>query len=703
MNINPLSWFRGKETSGNAGGQISRALREAAPLGPWSDAFGAWVPRTRSPWLLETLREAIPVLDGGINRLVTMDGIIEVQGANDALVRDIEEWMRNVPVNDLESGYQAFYASMGGEHYEQGCAVGEFTLDARGREVTGLRVADSKGIAFLRKDGVLRTLYRAPDLKRDWRADGLGQVEAILRGSVQGDALAQLHGLGYVELDPAACVYALHKPEADNPYGTSILRSLPFVAQILLKMENASGSSWERWGDPAYHVHYATKNRKIDSAEAKRRADKMANELALAVAAKRRGNSVDLSTAAAADDEVTITVIGGKDQVLEIEQPARHMLEQIVAAFGLPSWMLGVQWNQTAGIGEQQSVVVLQESQTRFALRKPALERPIEAMLRARRKTWRPGDWELVQRLPNLMDEQKRAQAEFLRAQTALMLGDRGQPQPVEPGTGVDNNLRAARHHRAKAGSKAASDDEDGGEPWAEPDPELPLIEAATIAALLLIWHTLRDDVLKLLGLSEGGPAWSFQPDALVQMLMLGEGRAAPMLAALIAGQVQAWDRGIANAGVEVSADFNDARVQAAIGRARDRMRQAWASDGLALVRNGLARTYREKIVAALAAGEFDGLNPETIAMRLRQRFGDGEYNWLRLARSEVAMAQSRGKLDLYQQQGISTVRYRTAEDDRVSAICRHLAEEGPYALADAPIPVQDSHPNCRCTLQALA
>src|SRR5690606_8606567 len=104
-------------------------------------------------------------------------------------------------------------------------------------------------------------------------------------------------------------------------------------------------------------------------------------------------------------------------------------------------------------------------------------------------------------------------------------------------------------------------------------------------------------------------------------------------------------------------------------------------------------------IVAALASGEFDGQNPVNVARELQRRFDGGDYNWERLARSEIAMAQSDGSLALYEQQGITLVDYSTAEDEAVSTICRELAAAGPYTLDKAPVPVRDSHPNCRCAI----
>ena len=80
-----------------------------------------------------------------------------------------------------------------------------------------------------------------------------------------------------------------------------------------------------------------------------------------------------------------------------------------------------------------------------------------------------------------------------------------------------------------------------------------------------------------------------------------------------------------------------------------------------------------------------------------------GDYNWERLARSEIAMAQSDGSLALYEQQGITLVDYSTAEDEFVSTICRELAAAGPYTIDKCPVPVRDSHPGCRCALVPAA
>lgn len=715
MNLSPASWFRRKSAAAthNQGGAIVAAMRQASPMGVWQKELAAWEPRAVNPHLYEALKEAIPMLDGGISRLVTLDGIIGVEGGSDRITRIIAEWMENVPVNDLETGFQAMYASQGEELYEQGIGVAEFVFDAKGREVIGLRVADSKGIGFVRGEQQLHTFYRPPSRGGDRRADGLGNVEQILRGNACArDMIAALTGIGCVELEPSQCMFALHRPEADNPYGTSVLRSLPFVAQILLRLQNSTARLWERYGDPSFHVGYKTANRQVDFAEASKRAQTIAGELGRSMAAKATGNSVDIATGVGKDDDITIDVIGAVGEALEIEMPARHMIEQCVAGFGFPAWMLGVSWAQAAGIAEPQAELVIQDAKTRFARRKQGLRRPVEAMLRGRGITWKAGDWDVVQTLPNLHDEVKRAQAEFLREQARMMRGGEGGDAIDNRPRGLDNTLRTSRPPRTKS-TKAAGDDD--GEPRAEPDPALPALETSATEDMLGTWTALRDDVLRLLGLTDptAGKAtksddedqfgFTFDRRLLTDLVARGNRATSSLASELLRGQTGAWDRGIANAGLELIAGFDSPEVQAAIVARRAEMRAHYADQGLSLVRGGMSRRYESNIVGLLSSGAYDGQNPVHVAADLQRRFGGGEDNWVRLARSEVTWAQAEGKLDGYREAGITQYDYETAEDAKVSRICRDLAAAGPYDLNDAssPIPLRDSHPNCRCSVRA--
>lgn len=266
----------------------------------------------------------------------------------------------------------------------------------------------------------------------------------------------------------------------------------------------------------------------------------------------------------------------------------------------------------------------------------------------------------------------------------------------------TDATLRAAFVRGVRAGMKAPAS---AGETWAEDDPALPRLEARAIGYVVGRWRRLRDEVFDVLGLGPGkalrkavvGERFSFNGAELVEIISRGERFSAEVAGPdgpLIRSFLAAWARGWDNAGAELNLDDETAR-------ALESVRAAIARDGLALVRNGTVRTLRNGIVAELAGGAYDGMNPVQVAQALRQRFAAGEYNWERLARTEIAQAQAAGKVQHYTSAGIELVDYVTAGDDLVSTICQGLEAASPYPVATAPLPGRDSHPNCRCTLVA--
>lgn len=428
--MNPFQnlWARITGKFANPAGSLATAQRAMNPMGPWSGISGLFLPNTVNPDLYEALRRAIPPLDGGIGAYISLDGILRVEGENEALVREIREWMETVPVNDAQLGLQAIYTGLGNEAYEQGFGIAEFIADARQRDIVGLRIADSKGIRFQRDASGLRVFYLPPSAQRVGRGDGTEDAERILRGTTQWSQVstAQMQGLGFVELDRDRLIYTIHEPEADNPYGTSLLRSVEFVSQILLTIQNATSNAWQRYGDPVLSVKYKTSSAKVDANELNRRRDEIAKNLARTLDAKRKGNALDFVTAVGRDDDIVIDVIGANAEALTIEMPSRHVLEQILAKLRIPSWMLGFQWNTSDRASDGQVEMALGAAKVRFEARLPYLRALVETLLRMRGRTWNPGDWRLVQEVPNLRDVTKTAQADFLRAQTAMMLAQSG-------------------------------------------------------------------------------------------------------------------------------------------------------------------------------------------------------------------------------------------------------------------------------------
>ncbi|WP_020675547.1 phage portal protein family protein [Geopsychrobacter electrodiphilus] len=388
MNILGLNISRSKAPSESHTVQ----LRPNNGQGPYTAGFRKFIAQKLDPTFFEFMREAIPVMDTAIWRLVSLDGHLVVKGNKAALVEEIQEWMDNVQVNDFQTGMHAFHQNLTNEGFEQGFAIGEFIPNKQRNDIVGLKVADSKFIRFNRKPNLLEILQRA-DGDQDWRV---------------------------LKMDPLL-YWSIHN-ENQNPYGTPLFRSCEFMAQTLATMHNSLANVWERFGDPSYSVVYKTS--KKDGTNHQERRDAMVTDLNDAVRAKRAGKSADFVHAIDTNSEIEIKIIGAEGKILNLEVPARHVLEQIVAKSTLPAWMLGMHWSTTERLSVMESEMVLADAKTRQSAKLPMFNRTVSTLLQMRGRTWKKGDWWLEFEQVNLHDIEKQARARFLNAQADMMGAD---------------------------------------------------------------------------------------------------------------------------------------------------------------------------------------------------------------------------------------------------------------------------------------
>ena len=449
------------------------------------------------------------------------------------------------------------------------------------------------------ENGAIEWYYRPPSFALQTRRNGTDYTEVVLRNSVVNVTPGYLNQLNYVALDPVTCVYNAYRPESNNPYGVSMLRSIEFVSQNLLRIQNATGHVWDRYGDPAFQLVYRTKNRSLKAPDLDKRRDTLAADLANVLLAKRNGNSADFVQAIGADDDIQIQVIGGKGDVLDMKIPAQHMVEQILAKFRLPGWMLGITEAQAGRMADQQSEMVLMDSKVRFGRRKHGLKQIVATHLRGEGYTWKDGDWDIVQEMPNLRDVLKQANARFLNAQADMMSGARadGGDTGVPPSLGGDPNqgktiksiqtrvkkngeiltelIFAEPKHARCVHGKGAGDD---SEPWAESDPALPVIESEAVDGLLKLWAELQKQTARDLGLlstdGTGAVIWRFGARTMLQKLLGNEeafiAAAGAVDGPLVAQAFAAFLRGLENAATEFDAEARRLRL-GALGTQRNR------------------------------------------------------------------------------------------------------------------------------------
>ncbi|NLO46318.1 MAG: serine/threonine protein phosphatase [Clostridiales bacterium] len=331
--------------------------------------------------LYAELREAIPIIDAAVTKLVLLTGGFEVRCADSAADKELRRFVNSVPVGGNRNGIWAFVSSYFEQLLTYGTSVGEIIVSS----------------------GDVRGLYNAPleniELRR--AADGFG-VEVCARG------VAAPVPVKYPEL----ILLSALNPEPGEMAGCSLLKGLPFISAVLLKIYNTIGLNWERVGNVRFAVTYKPQNDAFDKAFAKERAIQVAKEWGDAM--QPGGRVKDFVTVG----DVSIKVIGADNQVLDSEIPVRQMLEQIVAKTGLPPFMLGLSWSSTERMSSQQADALTSELEGYRRIITPVIDKICRTFLRLRGFSCEPEIyWDDI----TLQDEVELSRARLYNAQSELI------------------------------------------------------------------------------------------------------------------------------------------------------------------------------------------------------------------------------------------------------------------------------------------
>ena len=329
--------------------------------------------------LYRAIREGVPILDAAIWKLVRLCGGVGVRCADPKAQAGLEEFFRTVDTGWGQRGIQSFLDRYLDDLFTCGHGLGEIVLDPEGKEIAALLCADPEQVEVKIGDSPLDfTLCRA----------GLGEERA----------------LPYQEL----LLFTPFQPTGDAPCGVSLLRSMPFLAGILLKIFQATGQNWERAGNLRFAV--VCKPGEGEEAFAQERCGLLAREWSAAMQAGREGSVRDF----VAVGDVDIKVIGADGPILDSQAPVRQILEQLVARTGIPPFMLGLSWSSTEWMSAQQADMLTTEVTAIRRTVEPALCRTAELWLRLHGFDGRA---EIVWEDINLQDMVEEARAELYRAQ----------------------------------------------------------------------------------------------------------------------------------------------------------------------------------------------------------------------------------------------------------------------------------------------
>lgn len=290
------------------------AMRHFTPLGGGEER------------IYREMREAIPVLDAAVGKMVRLCGGFQVKCWDKNAQQKLNDFLRMMPCGRGQMGIESFLSGYLDSLLTYGRAVGELVV-AGGRlravcwgDVTSLEVQE-----------------------------GDNALDMVLWGM---DEHGLMRPLPYQHL----LLFTTMHPEPAHPYGVSMFRGMPFLADILLKIYHTIGTNWERAGNIRYSV-ICKGGENLDPATAQERGKAVAAEWAKAMEDGKNGTVRDF----VAVGDVEIKVIGGEAPILDSEIPVRQIMEQLVAKTGLPPFLLGLSWSTTERMSTQQADLLTSE------------------------------------------------------------------------------------------------------------------------------------------------------------------------------------------------------------------------------------------------------------------------------------------------------------------------------------------------------
>ena len=365
-----MNWFRRKKETA-VPGTVQLRSGERHPFGMLAD----YVPLQNGELqLYRAVREAVPVVDAAIYKLIRMTGGVRATCQDVTAQRQLQTFLRTVPTGRGQQGINAFLDCYLDSLLVCGRAIGEIVPARGGRDIAALLCGRADCI----------------DIR-----EGSQPLEFCICGP---DETGRMVPLPFQNL----LLFTPFHPEAEHPYGVSLMRSLPFLTDILMKIYHTVGVNWERCGN----VRFAVTCRDGGNGQAAERSRMLASEWSQAMQETKQGSVRDF----VAVGDVDIRVIGGDAPILDSEVPVRQILEQVVAKTGIPPFMLGLSWSSTELMSAQQADLLTTEITAIRRALTPTVERICRLWLRMHGFTC---GYEVVWDDINLQDEVEEAKAQL--------------------------------------------------------------------------------------------------------------------------------------------------------------------------------------------------------------------------------------------------------------------------------------------------
>lgn len=273
--------------------------------------------------LYDRLRFAVPIIDAALMKIIRLVGGFRVVCSDERYQDSLNSFLDNVPVGLTGRSIGCFADNFLDSMLTYGSAVAEITPDPAEGRIAGLWIGD---VSTIRIEGCGKPFVRSYIVRAsDGTEKKIAHPERILYASLTG--------------------------------GHSLLRGLPALSSILLRIYQCIGQNYDRVGNVRYAVTYKPPTGSGDVMYSRERAQQIAREWADGMNCAKYGQVKDF----VAVGDVDIKVIGAENQLIDTNIPVRQLLEQLIAKLSIPPFLLGLNWSSTERMSSQQADILTSE------------------------------------------------------------------------------------------------------------------------------------------------------------------------------------------------------------------------------------------------------------------------------------------------------------------------------------------------------
>lgn len=308
-----------KRKSGKAAGTAAAVQTSAFSNHPCVN-LGGFMNLGLNNRVYKSLRENVPVIDAAVLKIIRLMNDFEFETGNEQIDTQMNKFFDGICVGGNQTGISAFVSTYLSDLLTYGSAAGEMIADENG----------------------FYALYN-------------GELSALEVKRAPNNLDIEFYNSGKKLPRQELILFSALNPEPGSILGTSLLRGLPFISDVLLTIYNTIGENWEHAGNLRYAVTYKPADGDTDAGIARDRANQICRAWQDAMSSKETVKDF------VAVGDVSVKVIGADNNVLSSEIPVRQLMEQIVAKTGLPPYMLGFSWSTTERMSQQQADMLTTE------------------------------------------------------------------------------------------------------------------------------------------------------------------------------------------------------------------------------------------------------------------------------------------------------------------------------------------------------